>query len=570
MANYATHLKTTQQPQTVKDRDDQVQNHAGGFVYQLDDWKRLDRFLIIGSEGGSFYVGEKEATVENAKHVRKLLNDKDAAVGRRVIDRVVEISDGGRAPKNDPALLVLALGLSSTNDDVRRYASEAVPKVARIATHLFTLVDYTNQLRRWGRGLRKAVANWYNGQPAHKLAVQVCKYQSRTKEGSQTWSHVDVLRKAHVKPITPAHNAVMKYVTAGWTSDQLAAFRPAKDNPFNYIAGHELAKKAASADQIVKLIDEYGLMRESIPTQFLKDKKVWDKLLDGMPMTAMIRNLATMTRVGTLGPLSGGNAIVAEALRDRDALKKARVHPIQILAALKTYQAGRSFKGDNTWTPVQSVVDALDEAFYLSFDNVVPTGKRLLLGVDCSGSMSSPMMGSLPFLSARDVAASLALVTAKTESNYLITGFTNRSGGMWGSGMNFGHYGSRGAANEGIQELGISPRMRLDTVADTMARFPWGGTDCALPMLYAKEKKLRVDAFVVITDNETWAGNVKADEALRQYRASSGISDAALVVIGCTASAFTIADPNDSRMLDVAGMDTSTPQIIADFIRGDL
>ena len=140
------------------------------------------------------------------------------------------------------------------------------------------------------QGAYWCVANWYNGQPAHKLAVQVCKYQSRTKEGSQTWSHVDVLRKAHVKPITPAHNAVMKYVTAGWTSDQLAAFRPAKDNPFNYIAGHELAKKAASADQIVKLIDEYGLMRESIPTQFLKDKKVWDKLLDGMPMTAMIRS----------------------------------------------------------------------------------------------------------------------------------------------------------------------------------------------------------------------------------------------------------------------------------------
>ena len=35
---------------------------------------------------------------------------------------------------------------------------------------------------------------------------------------------------------------------------------------------------------------------------------------------------------------------------------------------------------------------------------------------------------------------------------------------------------------------------------------PMGGTDCAQPMLYAKNKKLDVDVFIVYTDNETWAG----------------------------------------------------------------
>ena len=45
-----------------------------------------------------------------------------------------------------------------------------------------------------------------------------------------------------------------------------------------------------------------------------------------------------------------------------------------------------------------------------------------------------------------------------------------------------------------------------------------GGTDCALPMLHAKKKKLEIDVFIVYTDNETWYGRVHPSAALRQYR----------------------------------------------------
>ena len=30
----------------------------GGFAWAVDDWTRLRRFLILGSEGGSYYAGE--------------------------------------------------------------------------------------------------------------------------------------------------------------------------------------------------------------------------------------------------------------------------------------------------------------------------------------------------------------------------------------------------------------------------------------------------------------------------------------------------------------------------------
>ena len=63
------------------------------------------------------------------------------------------------------------------------------------------------------------------------------------------------------------------------------------------------------------------------------------------------------------------------------------MHPIAVLAALRTYAAGRGARGGNEWNPVRAIVDALDAAFYTAFENVEPAGKRLLLALDVSGSM---------------------------------------------------------------------------------------------------------------------------------------------------------------------------------------
>ena len=38
---------------------------------------------------------------------------------------------------------------------------------------------------------------------------------------------------------------------------------------------------------------------------------------------------------------------------------------------------------------------------------------------------------------------------------------------------------------------------------------------------------------------------------------------------GMVSNGFSIADPEDGGMMDVVGFDTSVPQVIADFIRGE-
>ena len=112
--------------------------------------------------------------------------------------------------------------------------------------------------------------------------------------------------------------------------------------------------------------------------------------------------------------------------------------------------------------------------------------------------------------------------------------------------------------------LDISAQDSLaDAVHKTQA-LPFGGTDCALPMLDALSRGIPVDCFVVLTDSETWADGIHPAEALRKYREATGLA-AKLVVVAMVSNGFTIADPNDGGMLDVVGFDAAAPQLIADF-----
>jgi len=151
----------------------------------------------------------------------------------------------------------------------------------------------------------------------------------------------------------------------------------------------EQAKKASSQAETVKLITEHDLPREAISTQWLNEVAVWDALLQRMPMTAMIRNLAKMTSVGLVQPFSDAKKLVLRKLKDETALKRSRIHPLAVLVAQKIYAQGHCDKGALKWSPFSAIVDALDAAFYATFSNVEPCYKPVLLALDVSGSMAA-------------------------------------------------------------------------------------------------------------------------------------------------------------------------------------
>src|SRR5438552_9298084 len=156
LAEYVKNLTETPQSEPIPGST-QVPNSGGGYSWAVDDWMRLDRFMILGSEGGTYYIAERELTSQNAEAVARCI----AEDGPRVVARIVEISEAGRAPKNDPAVFALALCATLGDAATKQAAFAALPRVCRIGTHLFHFAAFVDGLRGWGRGLRQAVAAWY-------------------------------------------------------------------------------------------------------------------------------------------------------------------------------------------------------------------------------------------------------------------------------------------------------------------------------------------------------------------------------------------------------------------------
>jgi 60 kDa SS-A/Ro ribonucleoprotein len=310
------------------------------------------------------------------------------------------------------------------------------------------------------------------------------------------------------------------------------------------LAAVEELRGAKQPKQVARLVRDFRLSHEMVPSEWKSDRDVWAALLEDMPVTATLRSLAKMTEVGLLRPLSNATQLVVRRLGDADKLRRARVHPLAILGALKVYASGKGARGQLTWTPVPAIVEALDRAFRLAFRSVEPTGKRHLLALDVSGSMTFGAIAGMPGITPRVGSAAMALVTLAAERECHVMGFSDE-----------------------LAAIALRPSMSLEEVIATIERVPMGGTDCALPMVWATKAKAQVDTFVVYTDSETWFGATHPCRALRDYRQRMGIP-AKLVVVGMTATQFTIADPTDTGMLDVVGFDTAAPAILADFARG--
>jgi len=576
MTDYADHIANPKTPQTQKAKSTQVAGRGGGYIFQVDAWTRLNRFLIMGCEKGSYYTSERDLTVENYDSILQCLKLN----ANRTIDTIVDISDNGRAIKNDPAIFALAVCSVHGDKKTKERANKVMSKVARFSTSFFTWIDAVNTLKegRKGKGLLRAIGRWYTEKDAVKLAYQVCKYPGRSI-GGQRWTHADALRMARItlpkngKPArngkaltipTDDHATVFHYATHGVTTKDMMEAREAeeratgklqkapglteekfeslKDSSLKYIWGHEKCKVATSIAQVVQLVKDFRLTRESIPPQFRNEKEVQRVLLPGTPLTSLIRNLGGMTSSGLLKPLADETSMVVEKITNEDILKKARIHPMTIMLALKTYNSGHGMR--TSWKPVSAIKDALEDAFYKAFNYVEPSGKKFLFGIDVSGSMS---WHSVNGLTPRESAAIIAMTCIRTEKNYEMMAFSN-----------------------GLIPINFTPKDSLDTIVRRTSNLNFGSTDCALPMTYATENKLDVDVFVVLTDSETNTyQSVHPFEALKKYRKQFN-KKAKLAVLAFESNGFSIADPDDAGMIDIAGTDSNVPKILSEFAAGRL
>ena len=327
----------------------------------------------------------------------------------KAVYEIAYISRHGRAPKVGPPLFALAMAATYGHLGTRTLAFGYLSQMARTGSQLQMFIDYIGTMRGWGRSLRRAVGEWYTHRPVKQAVYQTVKYRQR-----YNWTHRDLLRKAHPKAVD-AMNDLFAWITQD-------ASLPDDPN-FALIHAYEQAK-TADVQTLCNLIAKHQMTWEMVPSEQLDKPEVWEALAEHMPLTAMIRNLATLTRVGVIAPMKSAwvcerlNAIGNPLTEDF-----TRIHPIAVLSALLTYRAGKGARGHHTWTPVPQVVDALDQAFERSFDTAPQTNQRFYLAIDVSGSMASGAVAGVPGLTPRMAAAAMAMAIARREPNYYIAGF---------------------------------------------------------------------------------------------------------------------------------------------------
>lgn len=531
--SYKFYVKNkTPQTQPIPGREaEMIQGRSSGWMFKTEIWTVLRRCLLIGTAQSTYYAGKHELTSEFIDVVR----DAIAQNPDRVAEEILYASDGRSINNNAPILALVLLSMGET-PEAKRAFTQIFPQVVRTGSHFYEWLSYTKSMRGFGKVVREAGKAWLSCEDVKGLAYQLLKYQQR-----QGFSHRDALRLFHVKPPTKDHDRLFQWVTQGW--DNLP--KQVDSDALVQIWWYEWLKR--NPEQTHRAIKQGRLTHEMVAPVGKMDQRAWQLLFEEMPIGALLRNLGSLTQLGVLNSDNAKNLErVSSVLNNAEPLRKGRIHPIDVLKALKTYKSGGQLgRSQKTWQPVSRVVSTLEKALELSFSVLPPTNQVFMHAIDVSGSMSYYNVDSIG-LTCCEIATTMALATAKAESYCKIRGFATE-----------------------FRDLKITSR---DSFSDAIAKATdqnFGGTDASVAYDWAIKQRFKADVFCFWTDCESWAGRKHPSQALAEYRRKVN-PNAKAVYISLAPYNISLVDPQDPLSWDIAGFDPGTPRLIQMLATGEL
>jgi 60 kDa SS-A/Ro ribonucleoprotein len=585
-----------------------VPNRGGGYGFVIDPKTLIQRIIILGTNKG-YYTSAAQNTTEAIDSVKKLITEGH---GQMIVDIVKDVYEKGRAAKQDPTFVVLGLLCTNENLELRRASWEIIKNI-RTFSHLCTFLKYYMAANGgWGRLPKRTLAEWVASHTGHDLLYQTFKYLNR-----DGWNFRDLLRCVHPtaselsKELQMALKMMILYSKKDLDSasafDQAIQFGQENNvevTHIDYLTSIKFLKTCKEdsenvISEIIELVHQHSFTHEFIPSWALSHKEIWIALLMNrekthvkMPFTALIRNLATMTVKGVFGDEMIVTTL-CNHITNKEVIKKSMIHPATIAIAWKQYGSGKGDKGKQTWIPNHEICNALEIAIENAFANIQKTGKKIYHCFDGSSSMTNPM-GIVGNMTSAEAVGLLGLCCSRSEDpttqHYCI--FSSNSGH---------HYGHA----DGLHPVVFSPNTKLADVANLTQLTNWGFTDCSLPIeikinefktkfntfseidkkafqtaLMTGDTSMRdttlnalglylPDMFIIYTDNDVNSGKRHPSQALLEYRQITGIQ-AKMAVVATQASNVSIADPNDAHMMDFDGFDSQLPQLLHDFVTGDL
>lgn len=491
-------------------------NEAGGRAYQLSPKAALAQYAITGCLNGAFYADAET----QLQQVIELCREVDA----EFIAKLAIYARLRGQMKDMPALLCAVLAVK----DVEMLKA-AFPHVIDNAKMLRNFV----QIVRSGAVGRKSLGTAPKRLINEWLAARSDEAIFRDSVG-QSPSLADILKMIHPKPKTESRAALYGYFIG---RDFNAAALPALVRQFE-------AFKAGESLEVPKVPFQ---MLTSLPLA----TKDWTEIARNAAWQMTRMNLNTFARHGVFEQ-AGLPELIANRLRDEEAIKKARVFPYQLMAA---------FTNADQSVP-NAVRDALQDAMEIAIANVPKIAQKpeskIYVFPDVSGSMHSPATGyrkgATSAVRCIDVAALVAAAIVRRNPNAEVIPFS-----------------------DDVVQCSLNARDTVMTNAEKLASLPSGGTNCSAPLHELNRRKASGDLVIYVSDNESWVDSPRygsfggsSTETMKQWAEFKQRNAAArLVCIDIQPYATTQAQTRED-ILNIGGFSDQVFDVIADFAAGRL
>ncbi|HWB10461.1 MAG TPA: TROVE domain-containing protein [Pirellulales bacterium] len=512
-------------------------NEAGGLAYRLPAKHALAQVAATGCFGGIYYADAQGQLDE----LRALIDQVDDNL---FLAKLAVYGRERAYMKDMPAALLLVL--AQRDSKLFHRAFDRVVDNGRVLRTLFQMLR-SGQFGRKGlsSSLQRAFQRWLN-----KASVSVMLSASIGNDPSLR----DVLRLARPTPLDNERRALF-----GWLTDKpVEKWAPATESNLPEQVRRLTAYRQAETPELQAGILARLNVRWDLLADAARGPLVWKAIARQMGPQALRMNLNTLARHEVLQD-RGVADYVANRLADADEIRRSRQFPYQYLAAYLN-------AGDDV---SQKIKAALHGAAEIACGNVPELPGPVVVGLDTSGSMQSPATGhrgrgATSKMRCVDVAALFAAAVLRRNPESIVIPFDTRA-----------------------YEAKFDPHDTILSLAERLAKFGGGGTDCSLPLCEAntKYRERKFAGVVLVSDNESWvyagrrfaAGRYGATGVMTQWQdfvknqlrlQGAGMFGPKLICIDLQPYTTTQA-PDRGDILNIGGFSDAVFNVVASFLASD-
>ncbi|MFN9627747.1 MAG: vWA domain-containing protein [Planctomycetota bacterium] len=440
-------------------------NEAGGRAYKLEPKHALAQVAATGTFANTFY-STAEAQLD------ELLELIDQVDDNQYLAKLAIYARQKAFMKDMPAALLVALSVRDT--ELMHQVFDRVVDNGRVLRTVFQMIRSGRFKDKAGKSriglsssVQRAFQRWLNTAPVGKLLSASIGNDPSLR---------DILRMARPTPKDNARRAMF-----GWLTDKsIDKWAPATEADLPVEVQSLIAYRNSESEEAQALIVG-GLdnVRWDLLSDAAKGPKVWATLARKIGSQALRMNLNTLLRHDVLAT-SEMVDYVADRIADEKEIRASKQFPYQYFTAYLNAD-------DNV---PQKIKTALHKAAEIACGNVPELPGPVVIGVDTSGSMSSSVTGdrgrgATSKMRCIDVAALFAAAILRRNPDSVVIPFDTAA-----------------------YDAKMDPNDSILSIAERLAKYGGGGTDCSLPLVAANQNhaKRKFAGVVLVSDNESWVG----------------------------------------------------------------